>query len=126
MPPFWCAARLMPRREALAVHCLALAGFNIYLPRLRERRVVRGRRVEVSPPLFPAYCFVLIALQWHAARWCPGTRVPKKIPLYEVLDFWGTCAFQADKCNIEKTSPGLFGRALYTTFNCIDFIWSGY
>jgi transcriptional antiterminator RfaH len=62
----------MPRREALAAHCLALAGFNVYLPRLRERRVVCGRRVEISPPLFPGYCFVLIALQWHAARWCPG------------------------------------------------------
>jgi hypothetical protein len=31
-------------------------------------RQVRGRRVEVHPP----YCFVLIALHWHGARWCPG------------------------------------------------------
>ena len=22
--------------------------------------------------MFPGYAFVLIALQWHAARWCPG------------------------------------------------------
>jgi transcriptional antiterminator RfaH len=69
---FWCAARLMLRREALATHCLGLAGFDVYLPRLRERRIIRGKRVEVNPPLFPGYCFVLIVLQWHAARWCPG------------------------------------------------------
>jgi transcriptional antiterminator RfaH len=62
----------MPKREALATQCLALAGFEAYLPRLRERRVVRGRRVEASPPLFPGYCFIAIVLQWHGARWCPG------------------------------------------------------
>jgi transcriptional antiterminator RfaH len=69
---FWACARLEPRREALAAHCLALAGFSVYTPRLREHRVLRGRRVEVNPPLFPGYCFVAIVLQWHAARWCPG------------------------------------------------------
>jgi transcription antitermination factor NusG len=62
----------MSKREALATHCLGLAGFEVYLPRLRERRVLRGRRVEVRPPLFPGYAFVLIVLQWHGARWCPG------------------------------------------------------
>jgi transcriptional antiterminator RfaH len=70
--PFWCAARLMARREAYATHCLGIAGFETYLPRLRERRIIRGRRGEVCPPLFPGYAFVLIVLQWHAARWCPG------------------------------------------------------
>jgi transcriptional antiterminator RfaH len=70
--PFWCAARLMPQREAVATKCLGLAGFETYLPRLRERRMRVGRRVETSPPLFPGYLFVLIELQWHAARWCPG------------------------------------------------------
>ena len=72
MESFWCAARLMSRREAFATHCLGLAGFETYLPRLRERRIVRGRRVDVHPPLFPGYAFIVIALQWHDARWCPG------------------------------------------------------
>jgi transcriptional antiterminator RfaH len=62
----------MPKREAFATQCLAVAGFDVYLPRLRERRTVRGRRVDVSPPLFPGYAFVAIVLQWHTARWCPG------------------------------------------------------
>jgi transcriptional antiterminator RfaH len=72
MQSFWCA-RLMPRREALALHCLALAGFETYCPRLRAQRVSHGRRIEVRPLLFPGYCFVWIELQWHAARWAPGT-----------------------------------------------------
>src|SRR4051812_48412248 len=69
---FWCAARLVPRREAYASHCLDVAGFEVYLPRLREKRTVRGRKVEVRPPLFPGYIFIAIVLQWHAARWAPG------------------------------------------------------
>ena len=84
---FWAAAQLQPRREALAAHCLALAGFTVYTPRLREQRVLRGRRVEVSPPLFPGYAFVLIELQWHAARWTAGVirlvmdgAVPARVP----------------------------------------------
>ena len=72
MPPFWCAARLMPKREAVATQCLTLAGFKIYLPRLRERRVVRGRGVEISPPLFPGYIFIVVVSRWYDAKWCPG------------------------------------------------------
>jgi transcriptional antiterminator RfaH len=70
---FWCAVRLMLRREALALHCLGLAGYLTYCPRLRAQRLSHGRRIEVRPLLFPGYCFVFIELQWHAARWSPGT-----------------------------------------------------
>jgi transcriptional antiterminator RfaH len=70
---YWAAARLIPRREAFALHCLAASGFETYLPRLREQRVSRGRKILVTRPLFPGYAFVRIALQWHAARWAPGT-----------------------------------------------------
>jgi transcriptional antiterminator RfaH len=84
---YWPAARLLPRQEALALHCLALAGYETYLPRLRERRVSRGRRIIVTPPLFPGYCFILVQLQWHSARWAPGVATvilngasPAKVP----------------------------------------------
>src|SRR5215470_7927292 len=70
---FWCVARLQVHREALALHCLGLAGFATFYPRLRDRRIRHGRRVELRPPLFPGYAFILIQLQWHAARWAPGT-----------------------------------------------------
>jgi transcriptional antiterminator RfaH len=69
---YWCAARLQPHREALALHCLGLAGYTAYYPRLRDRRIRFGRTVENRPALFPGYCFVLIQLQWHTARWAAG------------------------------------------------------
>jgi transcriptional antiterminator RfaH len=69
---YWAAARLQPHREQVALNFLKLSGFETYFPRMRERRVVRGRRVVVTPPLFPGYAFVAIELQWQAARWCPG------------------------------------------------------
>jgi transcriptional antiterminator RfaH len=69
---YWCAAQLQPQRDTLALHFLRQAGFESYAPRLRERRTVQGRKVVRTPLLFPAYAFVFIRLQWHAARWAPG------------------------------------------------------
>jgi transcriptional antiterminator RfaH len=69
---FWACAQLQPQRERLALHTLSLAGYTTYLPRLRQHRVSRGRRIETTPALFPGYAFVLIELQWHTARWAPG------------------------------------------------------
>ena len=70
---YWSAARYTLTQERLALHFLGLAGFEVYLPRLREQRIVRGRKVDVTPPLFPGYVFVAIELQWHAAHRAPGT-----------------------------------------------------
>jgi transcriptional antiterminator RfaH len=71
---YWCAAQLEPRRERarLALHLLAQEKFVVYAPKLREQRIVRGRREDHETFLFPGYAFVLIQLQWSAARWCPG------------------------------------------------------
>jgi transcriptional antiterminator RfaH len=66
----WGVARI--HSEALATRCLAIAGFSVYLPRLRVHRMVSGRRVEFHPALFPNYCFVQIEAQWHSARWSAG------------------------------------------------------
>jgi transcriptional antiterminator RfaH len=85
---YWTAARLQSRHEAYALHCLAAAGYASYYPRLRERRVRYGRKVEVHPPLFVGYAFVAIEAQWHRARWCPGViglvtggdGTPSKVP----------------------------------------------
>jgi transcriptional antiterminator RfaH len=85
--PFWAACRLQPNRSALALHFLKLHGYEAYCPQLRERRTVRGRKMEILQPLFVGYAFVRIVLQWHTARWCPGTLglimdglVPAKVP----------------------------------------------
>jgi len=69
---YWCAAQTAPNQLSLALHCLGLAGYEVYCPRLREYRRSYGRKIEVRPPLFVGYVFVLIELQWHSARWSPG------------------------------------------------------
>jgi transcriptional antiterminator RfaH len=66
MTSFWSCAQLEPKRERLALHCLHLAGFETYFPRVKaERRIV---------PLFLGYVFVRVYLQWHQIRWSPGVR----------------------------------------------------
>jgi transcriptional antiterminator RfaH len=85
---YWACAQLEADRERLALHCLGLRGFEVYLPRLRVKRITPARKTSVqAPALFPGYAFVLIELQWHAARWSPGvTRLvldgdrPAKVP----------------------------------------------
>jgi hypothetical protein len=61
---YWACAQLEANRERLALHCLGLRGFEVYLPRIRMRKLK-------TAALFPGYAFVLIELQWHAARWSP-------------------------------------------------------
>jgi transcriptional antiterminator RfaH len=84
---YWSACRLQPNRTALALHVLSLRGFETYCPRLRERRMVRDRRVEVLLPLFPGYTFLRVVAGWWQARWTPGTcglvmdgGTPAKVP----------------------------------------------
>ena len=70
---YWACARIEVRREALAVHCLGLNGYETYLPRVRaQRRAPGGRKIEVRPPLFPGYLFFAVATGWHTARWTAG------------------------------------------------------
>ena len=69
---YWCCARLEPRREAVAQHFLKLAGYQIYVPQIREQRIRRRRQIEVIAPLFPCYAFIVIEGQWRSARWSVG------------------------------------------------------
>src|SRR5215471_1420865 len=70
---YWACAQLEPNRTALALHCLGINGFEVYCPRLREQRRSRsGRKMVVTPPLFPGYTFVLVVSGWWNARWSPG------------------------------------------------------
>ena len=72
--PAPCAVRRLCSRcdRGLALDQLKRNGFQTYLPRVRERRVVRRRVIEAVAPLFPSYCFVVVESQWHRARWSPG------------------------------------------------------
>jgi transcriptional antiterminator RfaH len=88
---------LEANRERLALHCLSLRGFEVYLPRLRVKRITPARKTSLqAPALFPGYAFVLIELQWHAARWSPGIlRLvldgdrPAKVPDQVITDLKG-------------------------------------
>ena len=84
---YWAACRLQPHRTALALHVLTIQGYEVYCPRLRERRLVRGRWAEVLLPLFPGYTFLRVVTGWWQARWTPGTcglvmdgATPAKVP----------------------------------------------
>ena len=70
--PYWAVAQLQPSRTALTLNLLTQEGFTAYAPKIHEHRIIRGRRTRVITALFPGYAFVRIALQWHAACWCPG------------------------------------------------------
>ncbi len=84
---YWACARLESRREAVARHFLRLAGYQVYIPQIREQRLRRHRRIEVIAPLFPAYAFIVIERKWHTARWSIGVTAiimdgvaPAKVP----------------------------------------------
>ena len=68
MASFWSCAQIEPRRERLALHCLGLAGYEVYFPRIKAEHANR------IVPLFLGYAFILIHMQWHQARWAPGVR----------------------------------------------------
>jgi len=71
--PYWACVQTAPARESAAEHFLRLAGYGqIYLPRLRVVRRHHGRRIVLTPALFPSYLFVWIIAGWWSARWCPG------------------------------------------------------
>jgi transcriptional antiterminator NusG len=65
---YW-VAQIDIRREALAVHCLQLAEYQVYAPRVRDGGNGRHR----VAPLFPSYLFVAASPHgWWRARWAPG------------------------------------------------------
>jgi transcription antitermination factor NusG len=94
---YWACAQLEANGERLALHCLGLRGFEVYLPWLRVKRITQPSKVSTqASALFPGYAFVLIELQWHAARWSPGIlRLvldgdrPAKVPDKVIADLKG-------------------------------------
>jgi transcription antitermination factor NusG len=94
---YWACAQVEPRRERLASYCLTLAGYEIYQPLLREqRRSSHGRKITVTPPLFPGYLFVWVVRGWWDARWSPGVvrlvmdgLVPARVPDQVIAEIRG-------------------------------------
>jgi transcription antitermination factor NusG len=61
---YWWVAQTECRREDVAARFLQLAGYETYLPKVREGRAIKA--------LFPSYLFVARAAQWYRARWSIG------------------------------------------------------
>ena len=54
----WYAVHCKPRQDERAAVELANQGFEVFLPRIRVRRLVRQRYRVVIEPMFPRYLFV--------------------------------------------------------------------
>ncbi len=55
----WYLIRTKPRKETVAEENLRRQGWEIYLPRIQQRRRRRrGRWSEIIEPLFPCYLFI--------------------------------------------------------------------
>lgn len=65
---FWGVIQTETCRERLAIDSLKRAGFEVYCPRLKVKKLGR----TTTPPLFPSYLFVKFFQQWWAARWAMG------------------------------------------------------
>jgi transcriptional antiterminator RfaH len=61
----WIVARTESRSEERAAFHVKMRGHDYYLPRLRERIIVKGQRSFRDSFLYPGYLFVLIADQWR-------------------------------------------------------------
>jgi transcription antitermination factor NusG len=67
MSGYWACALTELNRERVALRFLAMAGYETYCPWLVSKRSI--------VPLFPGYCFVLIADRgWWTARWSIAVR----------------------------------------------------
>ncbi len=54
----WLVVHTRPRQEAVAAENLGRQGFEVFYPRLRQRKRVGTRWEWVTGPLFPRYLFI--------------------------------------------------------------------
>ena len=70
---YWAAAQLQPNRTSLALHCLTLAGYEVYHPRLRVHRRSYGRRnPSRTAIIFPGTALSPSSFNGTPPRWTPG------------------------------------------------------
>lgn len=73
---YWYAVSTKLRSEATACASLERLGVEVFLPMLRERKVVRGRRSQTISPLFPGYLFAKFdaSTQLRAVAYAQGVK----------------------------------------------------
>ena len=72
----WYAVNTKPRCEAMACASLDRHGVEVFLPMLRERKVLRGECHTTTSPLFPRYLFAKfdISSQLRAVTYARGVK----------------------------------------------------
>lgn len=85
---FWHAVFCKPQQDARAEENLLNQGFDVFRPKTRNRRVVRGRRYTVIESLFPRYIFVRLGRtgeDWSPIRSTYGAvglvKVGQEVPI---------------------------------------------
>ncbi len=73
---FWYAVNTKTRCEAIACASLAHHGVEVFLPMLRERKVLRGECRPTTSPLFPRYLFAKfdVSSQLRAVTYARGVK----------------------------------------------------
>src|SRR5580704_17041928 len=59
--PYWSVVRAVPHHDRLAAECIAQAGFEVFVPKMRVKVGSQWR----TTPLFAGYLFARIVDQWR-------------------------------------------------------------
>jgi transcriptional antiterminator RfaH len=85
--PFWAVVRAVPHHDRLAAECVAMAGFETFVPKIRVKVESRWR----TTPLFAGYFFVRVIEQWRVIERTMGVlgvvkvgAVPSRCPDEEI------------------------------------------
>jgi len=73
---FWYAVHTKTHCEASACASLDRHGVEVFLPMLRERKLVHGKYRQTTSPLFPRYLFARfdVATQFRAVSYARGVK----------------------------------------------------
>jgi len=67
----WHVIYTKPRQETIALTQLERQGYPCYLPIRRVEKLRRGRRTEVTEPLFNRYLFIRLGYDLDSPGWAP-------------------------------------------------------
>lgn len=68
LQPFYGVVRTHPNAELIAIDNIQRQSFDVYQPKIVERKAKKGITRECVSPLFPCYLFVHITKPWSCLR----------------------------------------------------------
>ncbi len=76
MAKSWHAIYTKTKKECSVAQLLSNAGIDIFSPKLKLKKLYRGKRREVIEPLFPCYIFALLDFpeQYRLVKYTRGVR----------------------------------------------------